>query len=183
VLLIAAGLIAGGSGAWVALSRDTGPLLRSGAAAPDFELPTLAGGFDGLDRYRGRVVFVNFWATWCTPCREEAPALQRLREALHGSGFEVLAVSIDEPGARQKVEGFAREFGLDFPILLDPERRVYGAYQAYGVPETFLIDKGGRVIERFIGPENWDDARFQRAIRRLIELEPATLPASGVRDG
>jgi peroxiredoxin len=183
LLLLIAGLVAAGSGAWVALSWTTGQPLRSGARAPGFELPSLAGAPESLDRYRGRVLFVNFWATWCAPCREEAPALQRLYERLRGEGFEVLAISIDDAGAREKIESFARELGLGFPILLDADQRVYRAYQAYGVPETFLIDKEGRVVERFIGPKNWDDARYERAIRTLLELEPATLPVGEVRGG
>ena len=183
VLLLIAGLIAAGSGAWVALSRTTGHPLRSGARAPGFELPSVAGGSESLARYRGRVLFVNFWATWCAPCREEAPALQRLYERLRAEGFEVLAISIDDAGAREKVEGFVREFGLDFPVLLDADQRVYRAYQAYGVPETFLIEKEGRVVERFIGPKPWDDARYERAIRTLLELEPATVPTGEVRGG
>jgi peroxiredoxin len=182
-LLLCAALVATGSGAWVAFSGARGGPLRSGAPAPAFELPALTGGNQDLARYRGRVLFVNFWATWCAPCREEAPALQALYGRMRGEGFEVLAISIDDAGAVEKVQTFVQQLALDFPILLDPEQRVYRAYQAYGVPETFLIDKQGRVVERFIGPKNWGDARYERAIRQLLQLEPATLPASEVRGG
>jgi peroxiredoxin len=178
LLLLAAGLIAGGSGAWVALSQRTTPPLRTGAPAPGFELPTLGGGLERLDSYRGRVLFVNFWATWCTPCREEAPALQRLHARLQADGFAVLGVSIDEPDAEEKVRSFVQQLGLTFPILLDADQRVYRAYQAYGVPETFLVDRGGRVVERFIGPKNWDDPRYERAIRHLLRAGPGTGPRS-----
>jgi len=183
LLLLTAGLVAAGAGAWVGLSGSAVAPLRSGAAAPDFVLPSLSGHPEALAGYRGRVLFVNFWATWCAPCREEAPALQVLYERLRAEGFSVLAVSIDDAGAREKVEGFVRDFGLEFPVLLDVEQSVYHAYQAYGVPETFLIDKDGHVVERFIGPKNWDDTRYERAIRTLLELEPRTLPVSEVRGG
>ena len=179
VLLLIAGLAAAGSGAWVALSRGTSHPLRPGALAPDFELPALSGGSEALSRYRGRVLFVNFWATWCTPCREEAPALQILYERLRDAGFSVLAISIDDPGARDKVEAFARTLELDFPILLDPDQTVYHAYQAYGVPETFVVDRQGRVVERFVGPKAWADPRYERAIRSLLEAAPPTIPTSG----
>jgi peroxiredoxin len=183
VLLLIAGLVAAGAGAWVALSGSAVAPLRSGATAPEFELPSLAGRPEALAAYRGRVLFVNFWATWCAPCREEAPALQVLYERLRAEGFAVLAISIDDAGAREKVESFVRDLSLAFPVLLDADQRVYRAYQAYGVPETFLVDRDGRVVERFIGPKNWDDPRYERAIRSLLELEPATLPVSGVRGG
>jgi peroxiredoxin len=184
VLLLIAGLAAAGSGAWVALSRGASSHpLRPGAPAPGFELPALSGGSEGLSRYRGRVLFVNFWATWCTPCREEAPALQVLYERLRDEGFTVLAVSIDDAGSREKVEAFARSLELDFPILLDPEQGVYRAYQAYGVPETFVIDRQGRVVERFVGPKSWADARYERAIRSLLELAPSTIPTSEASGG
>jgi peroxiredoxin len=179
-LLLCAALVAAGSGAWVALSGAADGPLRSGAPAPGFDLPSLTGGTQSLDRYRGRVLFVNFWATWCAPCREEAPALQTLYERLRDDGFEVLAISIDDAGAVEKVQTFVQQLQLDFPILLDPEQRVYRAYQAYGVPETFLIDAQGRVVERFIGPKNWDDERYERAIRQLLQLRPETLPVGGV---
>jgi peroxiredoxin len=183
VLLLAVALVAGGSGAWVALSRGSRDPLRSGAHAPGFELPSLGGDLESLARYRGRVLFVNFWATWCAPCREEAPALQKLYEQLRPEGFSVLAVSIDDPAARPKVEAFAEQLGLKFPILLDPDQRVYRAYQVFGVPETFLIDKEGRVVERFIGPKNWDDGRYERAIRQLLQIAPSTLPVKLSRAG
>ena len=184
-LLLVAGLVALGSGAWVAVSRggSAGSPLRSGASAPEFDLPALEGGAASLAAYRGRVVFVNFWATWCTPCREEAPALQSLYQRLRSEGFEVLGISIDDAGARDKIAAFVREYGLRFPVLLDPDQRAYREYQAYGVPETFLIDKEGRVVERFVGPKQWDDGRYERVIRELLQVGPPTLPASEVKGG
>jgi peroxiredoxin len=166
--LLVVGLTTLGAGAYVALTRTPGPI-RSGAPAPGFALPSLNGAPIALESYRGRVVFVNFWATWCAPCKEEAPALQRLRSQLRDEGFEVLAISIDSVEDRSAVAAFGADLGLDFPLLVDPEKRVYAAYQVYGVPETFLIDPMGRIAERFVGPKPWDDPRYERAIRRLLE--------------
>jgi peroxiredoxin len=144
------------------------PPLHVGAAAPGFELPELQGRHLGLADLRGRVVFVNFWATWCPPCRDEAPALERFYRAMQSEGLEVVAISIDEEKDRGAVEAFQREFGLSFPILMDLDKRVYASYRATGVPETFLVDAEGRLVERFIGPRDWDEPRYARQIRRLL---------------
>lgn len=167
-LLLVVGLFALAAGALVVARPPADPPLRSGAPAPDFRLDTLDGGRLSLEESRGRVVFVNFWATWCPPCRDEAPGLERLYRDLRGEGFELLAVSIDAPGAREKVDEFRGEFGLSFPILFDPDRRVYEAFQATGVPETFLVDQRGEIVERFVGPRDWEQSRYAAAIRRLL---------------
>ena len=152
----------------MALRQPAGPSLRPGSPAPGFSLPVPGGAEVSLARLRGRVVFVNFWATWCAPCREEAPSLERLYKSLSAEGFELLGISIDSESDGAVVEAFRREYGLTFPIPVDPHKRVYGAYQASGVPETFLVDREGRVLERFVGPQNWDDPRYAREIRRAL---------------
>jgi peroxiredoxin len=169
-LLLAAVLgVAVGAAAPVALWPPAAPPLRVGGQAPEFELEAADGSRRvALHELRGRVVFVNFWATWCPPCREEAPALERLYQGLAGEGFEILAISIDEAGSRDAVRAFGSEFGLSFPVLLDADRATYQAYQATGVPETFLVDRSGRVTERFVGPRSWDEARYAEAVRRLL---------------
>ena len=151
-------------------------MIALGGPAPDFLLSDLQGREIALAAQRGRVVFVNFWATWCPPCREEAPSLQRLYDQVGSENFEILAVSIDAPSARDEVAEFGREFGLTFPILLDPQKGAHRAFGVTGVPETYMIDPQGRVVERFIGPRNWDDPRYVRTLRRLQEpgLEVAT---------
>jgi len=156
--------VAAGFALWRAPSV---PSLRPGSAAPDFALPA-PGGPVSLHALRGRVVFVNFWATWCAPCREEAPSLERLYRQLRAEGFEVLGISIDAPEDEAAVEAFTAEYGLTFPIPRDTDQKVYGAYRASGVPETFLVDQSGVVLERFVGPQNWDDPRYVRAIRNAL---------------
>jgi peroxiredoxin len=168
-LLIVAALFAVGVGTYVAVRPPAAPALRIGSVAPDFSLPVQGGGPDvSLAALRGKIVFVNFWATWCAPCREEAPSLQRLYAELHDDGFEVLAISIDNADASAAIDSFRRDYSLSFPIPLDPSKRVYDAYQVFGVPETFLVDPAGRVLEHFIGPQNWEDPRYSRAIRRAL---------------
>ena len=167
-LLIAVGLFATAVAALVVARPPGDPPLRLGAGAPAFELADLGGNAVSLTELRGHVVFVNFWATWCAPCRDEAPSLERLYRDLRGEGLEVVAVSIDDVAAREEVGAFRDEFELSFPILLDPDRRIYGAFQATGVPETFLIDHRGRVAERFVGPRTWTEPRYARAVRRLL---------------
>lgn len=150
---------------------------------PEFRLQDLEGRPTALSELRGRVLFVNFWGTWCPPCREEAPALERLHRALRGEGFAVLGVSIDDPGAEAEVVEFQREFSLSFPILRDPGKRVYAEFGASGVPETFLVDAEGRLVERFIGPRDWDDPRYARAVRRLLPTPPPAAPAQSPPGG
>jgi peroxiredoxin len=147
------------------------PPLRVGSPAPEFRLPVL--GQEGSRTLspadlRGRVVFINFWATWCPPCRDEAPSLERLYQRLKPKGLEVLGVTIDDPGALEAVAGFQREFALSFPILLDSSQTVYRDYQATGVPETFVISPEGRLIERVVGPRDWADPRYGRLVERLL---------------
>jgi peroxiredoxin len=132
LLLLATVVFAALAGGYMALREPAGPSLRPGSPAPGFSLPVAGGAEVSLAELRGRVVFVNFWATWCAPCREEAPSLERLYQSLAGEGFELLGISIDGEGDRAAIEAFRSQYGLTFPIPLDPEKRVYGAYQATG---------------------------------------------------
>lgn len=143
--------------------------IRPGQAAPAFTLPRLDGEPLALADLRGRVVLLNFWATWCKPCEDEMPAMQRLYEALKGPGFEMLAVSLDDE--RAPVEAFRERLALSFPILLDPAKEVSTAYQTYRYPESYLIDAEGRILARYIGPRDWDAAVYHERIRRLVAGE------------
>jgi peroxiredoxin len=139
-----------------------------GHPAPDFRLPALDGDEVELRALRGRVVLVNFWATWCKPCEDEMPAMQRLYTALGGGGgFELLAVSVDE--SDDEVRAFRDRLALGFPILRDPGKRASRAYQTFRFPESWLIDAGGVVVARYVGPREWDDPVYVQRIRRLIE--------------
>jgi peroxiredoxin len=139
-----------------------------GTLAPDFELPRLSDGTDvSLADLRGQVVLVNFWATWCKPCEDEMPAMERLYRDLRDEGFELLAISVDSD--REEVSQFQERLGLSFPILLDSEHRVSRAYQTFRFPESLLIDRNGLVVERFVGGKEWDDSAYVERVRRLLQ--------------
>ena len=127
---------------------------RSVFAAPDFELPDLQGNVHRLSSLRGKVVFLNLWTTWCPPCRQEMPAMQRLYNRLPPRDFAMLAVSQDENGTAA-VAPFVREMGLSFPVLIDREARLSGRYGVTGYPETFVIDRQGQVVRHIVGPSEW----------------------------
>ena len=137
------------------------------AVAPDFSVTDLRGQAVRLSAFRGKVVFLNLWATWCAPCREEMPSMGRLYERLKDRDFALLAVSQDEEGKRA-VEPFVRELRLAFPVLLDPEHQVGDRYEVTGYPETFLIDRNGRVVEHVIGPRNWMAPEWIARLETLI---------------
>ena len=139
-----------------------------GGTAPEFSLSDLSGNAIRLANLKGRVVFLNIWATWCEPCREEMPAMQALYTQLHGPDFEMLAVNADQ-GDRAAVERFVREHGLTFPVLPDPDLQVADRYRVTGYPETFIIDRNGRVVDHALGPRDWDSTASRDAFRRLIE--------------
>jgi peroxiredoxin len=141
--------------------------LGRGAVAPAFSLPKLGGGNVSLDALRGQVVLVNFWATWCKPCEDEMPAMENLYGALRSEGLELVAISVDEDAAL--VESFGKRLGLSFPLLLDPDKQAAQAYQTYRFPESFLVDREGVVVERYIGPKEWDAQAYVERIRRLLK--------------
>ena len=141
--------------------------IRPGQRAPGFELPLLDGATSvSLAGLRGKVVLLNFWATWCGPCEAEMPAMQRLYTALRGTDFEMVAVSVDT--SRDEVDAFRKRLALDFPIALDPEKRVATAYQSHRFPESYLVDRDGTILSRYIGPRDWDAAVYVDHIRRVI---------------
>lgn len=142
---------------------------RERLPAPAFSLPRVDGGQAALGDWKGRVVLLNFWATFCEPCREEMPALQRLWKAFGDQGLVVVAVSVDR-GDTQQVRRFVQAEGLDFPVLLDRDGRVREDYEITGLPTSYLIGRDGRFIGRAIGAREWDgpDARalFEGILRR-----------------
>jgi len=144
-------------------------LLGVGSRAPDFHARNLATGRPAtLADYRGRVVLLNLWATWCEPCRVEMPSLERLSRKLGGDGFTVVAVSIDEDDD-SVVAAFARDLGLSFDILHDQTGAMKQTYQATGVPETWVISPDGVIIKKVIGPSEWDSPVNETLIGRLMD--------------
>jgi len=149
------------AGALVLLGR------RGPHVAPDFAVTDLQGRTVRLSAIRGKVVVLNLWTTWCPPCVEEMPSMERLWGTLHGDGFALLAVSQDEEG-RHAVEPFVERMRLTLPVFLDPEHQVGDSYGVWGYPETFVIDRNGYVVERVIGPRDWATTAQVDALRALI---------------
>jgi peroxiredoxin len=166
-ILVGAFLLAGAL--FALLSRDsTAPPLATGQPAPAFDLPALDGDTRvNLAGLRGRVVLLNFWATWCKPCEDEMPSMERLHRQLAGQPFTLLAVSVDSDA--ELVKAFRERLGLTLPILLDPEKKVSAAYQAYRFPETVLIDAKGDVAGHFVGPRDWDSPTYVEKLQALVD--------------
>jgi peroxiredoxin len=139
-----------------------------GAPAPEFSLADLKGNAVRLANLKGRVVFMNLWATWCEPCRQEMPGMQGLYDTLAGRDFEMLAVSSDQ-SKREVIERFVTANRLTFPVLLDPDLQVADRYKVTGYPETFVIDRNGIVVAHEIGPRHWNAPDSIAAFKKLIE--------------
>ena len=141
------------------------------AAAPDFTLPDMDGETYALQDFRGKVVLINFWATWCPPCRKEMPALEALYKKLGDEPFAVLAVNQwEDPDHVFAYTGQLNVFPT-FPILFDPESAISEKYRVKGLPTSFLIDKKGRLAYRAVGGRNFDHAEVERLIRELLAEE------------
>jgi peroxiredoxin len=147
--------------------RRSGSGPKVGEVAPDFMLPKLGGGAVSLADYRGKTVFLNFWATWCPPCVAEVPSMEKLYRKLKGPEFEILAVSVDGEGEKT-IPPFLAKHSLTFPVLLDPDKKIYGRYGLTGIPETFIIDKNGAIDLKIIGAQDWTERKWLNYFDRII---------------
>ena len=129
-------------------------IITTGDRAPEFQLPALEGNPVSLSDYRGKVVMVHFWATWCPPCVEEMPELELLYQTLKGEGLEILAISADK-GDGSAVSAFMKRNGLTLPVLLDPQASVSRSYGTFKLPETYIVDRQGVVAYKAIGSREW----------------------------
>ncbi len=136
-------------------------------AAPDFVSENLRGGNTGLADYRGKVVLLNFWATWCRPCRAEMPGMETLWQNYKEQGLVVAAVSVDE-GSRGQIETFSKLLDLSFPILLDQESKVSDLYKVSNMPTSFLIDRNGKIISRIVGTKEWVSPEAIQLVEKLL---------------
>jgi peroxiredoxin len=173
------------------LLRSIGMRKPAMTQAPDFTLRDTGGGTVSLSGQRGRLVLLNFWATWCGPCRDEMPSMEALSRNFGGQGFTILAVNQKESAAR--VIKFMKTHGLNFNVPLDTDGRVNSAYRVYGIPVSYLIDGNGNVIGMKSGPRDWASRDVVEVFRKLIadgggaaaagsmNLEPATRLPSTLR--
>jgi peroxiredoxin len=146
-------------------SDDFRPLTM-GDRAPAYTGVTLAGDTLSVAGFQGQVLMINIWATWCAPCQSEMPGLQRLADRFADSGLRVVGVSIDAPGSEGAVRRFVEEHGIRFTIARDPGQRVTQAFRTIGVPETFLFDRRGRLVKRWIGEFDPTGEAAVTAVRR-----------------
>ena len=148
-------------------AADTKAGLRpwTGGATPALRLKDLEGGTRSLEAYRGKVVILNFWATWCEPCREEMPSLNLLRQSLKGLPVEMFAVNVGEGEAR--IAGFLGKVPVDFPVLLDADSQASRAWKVRLMPTTFIIGTDGRVRYTYAGGRDWADASVLAKIAAL----------------
>jgi thiol-disulfide isomerase/thioredoxin len=137
-----------------------------GAQAAALKLKDLEGREHALEAYRGKVVLVNFWATWCEPCKEEMPSIERLRRSLEGRPFAVLAVNLAEPDAR--VQAFLAKVPLGFPVLMDREAAAAKAWRARMLPATFIVGADGRLRYSYIGELDWSREPVRSQIAALL---------------
>ncbi|HUF43580.1 MAG TPA: redoxin domain-containing protein [Verrucomicrobiae bacterium] len=146
--------------------------------AADFSLHEASGGFSSLAQYRGALVLLNFWATWCPPCREEMPSMERLNRTFGGQGLAVVAINQRENAAL--VSRFMKTHSLNFPAPLDMDGRVAASYRVYGIPVTYLIDNNGRAIGMKSGAHDWALPAVIDAFRKLIAERRGSVSAGAM---
>lgn len=147
--------------------EPTASVVHVGGTAPDFTLTDMQGNQVALSQFRGKVVLVNFWATWCPPCREEMPSMERLYRRYKDKGLVLLAVNIEEQGY-QAVSRFLMGKNYSFPILLDTAAEVQNNYKVFRFPETFIIDRNGVIIDKIIGGRDWMSGPVSKKIDFLL---------------
>jgi peroxiredoxin len=158
--------------AGVAAAAETGKIqtllpLDKPFAAPDFALKGEDGKTYRLADYRGKVVVLNFWATWCPPCRYEMPSMERAYRKVKGEEIAILAVNVGEDEAT--VFAFTGQYPVSFPLPLDMDGSVVAKYPVIGLPTTFIIDPRGQVTHRAIGGREWDDDRLLDRLRQMLK--------------
>jgi peroxiredoxin len=144
-----------------------GAALSPSAPAPDFTLRSMAGSNLRLAEQRGSVVLVNFWATWCGPCREEMPHLNRLYDKYRGSGLQLLGVNVDDDA--KNAIGMAQKMGVRFPVLLDTDKAVSRSFDVSAMPSTVLIDRDGKVRHVHRGYKAGVEDTYERLVRDLLK--------------
>lgn len=137
-----------------------------GESAPDFTLKDMRGEEVTLSALKGKVVLVNFWATWCPPCRQEMPSMEKLYHHFEGQGFEMLAINVEENGP-EAVEKFLQDKSHSFPILFDPDARAQLLYGVSKYPETFVVNRDGVVVEHVVGAIDWMQPNVVKYLENL----------------
>jgi thiol-disulfide isomerase/thioredoxin len=173
ILLFITGITAGAvATGWRVLRSELVPV-GIGVKAPGFAVNTI----DSipvrktLADYRGKVLMINIWATWCAPCRVEMPSIEKLHEAYEDKGLKILAISVDDPGSEPQIRSFVKEYGLSFEVLHDPdgqEGKVAKDYQTAGYPETVIVGRDGVIRKKLLGAHDWNSPENRALIERLL---------------
>lgn len=142
--------------------------VKNPAPASAFTLRDANGKLTSLADFEGKVVLLNFWATWCVNCRKEMPAMERLYQSVRADGFEIVAVSVDRVST-EKVKAFAQELKLTFPVLHDRDSIISSLYSNPGVPVSYLIDRRGRITHRVLGEYDWSSTEARAAVKGLLQ--------------
>jgi peroxiredoxin len=142
--------------------------IKAGTKAPNFRLEDLKGKKSELKHYKGNVIFINFWATWCGPCKEEMPSMEELCKQFRDKDFVFLAISVDYAGIKP-VREFIEKYRYTFPVLIDPKCETLDLFEVKGIPTTFLIDKKGIIIGKAVGPRDWKRPEVISILNLLIE--------------
>jgi peroxiredoxin len=140
---------------------------RTEKLAPNFSLETPDGRTLGLDNFKGKVVLLNFWVTWCAPCKAELLSMQRLYEAFRPEGVEVVAISIDR-NKKERIKEYIKDYNLTFPVLLDPGQEVRKGYYIMGLPTSYLIGADGKLKGFISGAREWDSVASKKLFSKLI---------------
>lgn len=168
IVLIALAALGALTGCAIAGDGSGKAVVEIGKVAPAYAATTLDGATASLADHRGTVVLLNVWATWCAPCREEIPYLQTLYDRHAAQGLEIIGVSVDAEGTEETIRGFQKDFGMRYPIWLDPDERVQTRYMALGVPASYLIDREGVLRWKHLGTVRATDTTFTNALSAAL---------------
>jgi cytochrome c biogenesis protein CcmG/thiol:disulfide interchange protein DsbE len=164
------GVIGFGLGAALLLTPEI-TRIEPGTRAPDYQVFGVASDDSvRVSDFQGEVVLLNVWATWCAPCEQEMPSMERLYQEMGPQGLRVVAISVDQ-GDAEAVRDWAEERNLSFTVLHDPSGRIQQVYQTTGVPESFVLDRQGVIVKKIIGATEWDHPAQKALFRRLLASE------------
>lgn len=142
--------------------------LKEGQRGPAFRLERFGGGSVSLDTWKDRLVVLNFWATWCTPCTLEMPTLEALWRDYRGRGLVVVGISVDRGAPRPLLEPYLKNLGITFPVLLDPDTATARAWRVTGLPATFVLRPGGEVVGVAVGAREWNSAEMRALLETML---------------
>lgn len=163
-------LLAGGAFVATTMMKDEQVAVSVGSKAPGFAAKTVdvTPVMKTLSDYRGKVVLLNIWATYCIPCRTEMPSMEAVHKDLEQQGLKVVAISIDQSGFEEQIRDFAKDYNITFDILFDDTGAIQSIYRTTGVPETFIIGRDGVIRKRFIGADDWNSEENRKLLLQLL---------------